>query len=104
MNQVIEQQQTEERTPDPATTSKWIRSRVCGCGDCRFYPMSERPICPMAAAPGAIQLWVMNSDYIGMKDYEDSYVDQIPTTEELQAETEVLAPDVNEDSEEEVNY
>jgi len=52
---------------------KWIRTRKCGCGECRYMSIEQMPVCPMENAPGALWLWRMNSDFIGMKDYADNF-------------------------------
>lgn len=35
---------------------KYERTRLCGCGECRFKPLSAGP-CPQEKSKGAIWLW-----------------------------------------------
>jgi len=51
--------------------TKWYKTRKCGCDECRFFSLEERPECPMKNEPTAIWLWAMHEDMIGVKDYID---------------------------------
>jgi hypothetical protein len=44
------------------TAPKWVKTRLCGCGECRFHPASERPRCPLEKHPDARWLWMCNPD------------------------------------------
>lgn len=61
-----------DRFPTRLDKTKWLKSRICGCDECRFYSMEERPECPMKNEPGAIQLWYIDPDMFGYKDYVES--------------------------------
>jgi hypothetical protein len=50
---------------------KWVKTRICGCDECRFFSEEERPVCPKKDEPGAIQLWAINPKFYGIKDYVD---------------------------------
>lgn len=52
---------TKSKRPD-----QWIRTRQCWCGDCRFYSMIDRPVCPSAGDhhKKPIWLWATNPEYI----------------------------------------
>ena len=69
---------------------KWLKSRKCGCGDCRFFSLEERLVCPMENAPSAIWLWIMNPSFIGMKDYVDTFGTSLVSPDDVLAEIESL--------------
>lgn len=60
----------DKQTIRPDKT-KWVKTRKCGCGECRFYSLEERGECPLKNDPAAIWLWTMNLEMLGMKDYID---------------------------------
>jgi hypothetical protein len=64
--------QAEVQVEEPAEITKWRKSRICGCGECRFKPISFE--CPLKTAPTAIWLWVSDPKMIGRLDYIDTYV------------------------------
>jgi hypothetical protein len=65
--EVMEPQEEEEKE-----ITKWTRTTLCGCGECRYIPIGERD-CPLKDAPGAIWLWVSNPQMIGQLDYIPSH-------------------------------
>jgi hypothetical protein len=60
--------------------SKWYKTRMCWCDECRFFSEKERPVCPNKNVPDAvgIQLWASNAEMLGTKDYIDP-LDSLPS-------------------------
>ena len=63
------------------TIDKYIRTRKCGCGECRFKPKTV--ICPLENAPDARWLWATNPEYLKSKTFleEPSEPQEEPATE-----------------------
>ena len=63
----------------------WVRTRICGCGECRFKPLEE--VCPKANDKGAVQLWA--------SDFSKNIVDNPEEDGPEPKEEKFVATDVN---------